>query len=358
MARNILVVGELDAGAVSSTTAELIGQATRLADGGQVSVTLLGSGAAGAAAAAFEAGADRAFTGDDAGYDDYNSDSWVSAVENAVGQASAEAVFIAQSVVGRDMGPRIAARLGSAVAMDCVDVTDDGGALKATRPCYGGNARATYGFATSPAVATIRAKAFDPIAPRAGASGETVDLGAPAASRTTIVGRELAEASGLQITDAPIVVSGGRGLGGPEGFEVVEALAAAFGTNRAAVGASRAACDRVVPGQPAGGPHRQGGDPGSLRRDCHLRRQSAHGGLLRIEDDYRGEPGPGRQHLLRGEVRNCRRLQAGGPGADRSAQGRQLADGPPRIERARAGGSTRPFRSRGKSVRSWVDPPT
>ncbi|MDA0352242.1 MAG: electron transfer flavoprotein subunit alpha/FixB family protein [Chloroflexi bacterium] len=243
MARNILVVGELDAGAVSSTTAELIGQATRLADGGQVSVTLLGSGAAGAAAAAFEAGADRAFTGDDAGYDNYNSDSWVSAVENAVGQASAEAVFIAQSVVGRDMGPRIAARLGSAVAMDCVDVTDDGGALKATRPCYGGNARATYGFATSPAVATIRAKAFDPIAPRAGASGETVDLGAPAASRTTIVGRELAEASGLQITDAPIVVSGGRGLGGPEGFEVVEALAAAFGTNRAAVGASRAACD-------------------------------------------------------------------------------------------------------------------
>ena len=243
MARNILVVGELDEGAVSATTAELIGQATRLADGGQVSVTLLGAGAAGAAASAFEAGADRAFTGGDAGYDEYNSDSWVSAVENALGQASADAVFIAQSIVGRDMGPRIAARAGSAVAMDCINVEDDGGELKATRPCYGGNAQAIYGFAASPAVATIRAKAFDPIEARAGASGETIDLGAPADSRTTIVGREQAEASGLQITDAQIVVSGGRGLGGEEGFEVVEALAAAFGTERAAVGASRAACD-------------------------------------------------------------------------------------------------------------------
>ncbi len=243
MARNILVVGELDEGALSSTSTELIGQASRLADGGQVSVTLLGGGAAGAASAAFEAGADRAFTGDDGGYDQYNSDAWVAAVENALGQASADAIFVAQSIVGRDMGPRLAARQGSAVAMDCVNVEDDGGELKATRPCYGGNAQATYSFATSPAIATIRAKAFDPIEPRAGASGETVDLGAAGDSRTTIVGRELAEAEGLQITDAPIVVSGGRGLGGEEGFEVVEALAAAFGTNRAAVGASRAACD-------------------------------------------------------------------------------------------------------------------
>ena len=243
MARNILVVGELEEGTLSSTSSELIGQASRLADGGQVSVTLLGSGAAGATSAAFEAGAERAFTGDDAGYDQYNSDSWVAAVENAVGQASADAIFVAQSIVGRDMGPRIAARLGSAAAMDCVNVEDEGGELKATRPCYGGNAQATYSFATSPAVMTIRAKAFEPIEARGGATGETVDLGAPGESRTTIVGRELAEAEGLQITDAPIVVSGGRGLGGEEGFEIVEALAAAFGTNRAAVGASRAACD-------------------------------------------------------------------------------------------------------------------
>jgi electron transfer flavoprotein alpha subunit len=243
MARNILVVAELVEGALSPTTAELIGQGTRLADGGSVAVTLLGSGAGGAGSAAFEAGADRVFSSDDAGYDQYNSDQWIAAVTAAAEQHTPEAIFVAQSTVGRDLGPRLAARLNTAVAMDCVNVADDGGALKATRPCYGGNAQATYGFATSPAIATIRAKSFDPIEPRAGASGETVALPALADSRTTIVGRELAEAAGLQITEAPIVVSGGRGLGGPEGFELVEALAAAFGSNRAAVGASRAACD-------------------------------------------------------------------------------------------------------------------
>ena len=241
MARNILVVGELVEGALSPTTAELLGQSTRLVDGGLVAVALLGSGASGAASAAFEAGADKAFTSDDAGYDQYNSDQWVNAVEAALDDV--DAVLMAQSSVGRDMGPRLAARQNTAAAMDCVDVSDDDGTLKATRPAYGGNALAEYSFAASPAVATVRAKAFEPITSRSGASGEVVELSGAGESRTTIQGRELAEVTGLLITDAKVVVSGGRGLGGPEGFEQMEALAAAFGTSRAAVGASRAACD-------------------------------------------------------------------------------------------------------------------
>tara|TARA_Y100000588_G_scaffold394434_1_gene514938 strand:+ start:5209 stop:6177 length:969 start_codon:yes stop_codon:yes gene_type:complete len=243
MARNILVIGELEGSTLSSTSTELIAQATRLVDGGQVSVTLLGSGSNDVAANSFEVGADRVFTGDDPGYDQYNSDTWIAAVESAVEQSNPDAIFIAQSIVGRDMGPRIAARQGSAVAMDCINVEDDAGTLKATRPCYGGNALATYSFATNPAVVTIRAKAFDPIAVRSGATGESFDLGPPVDSRTTVIGRELAESEGLQITDAPIVVAGGRGLGAEDGFEMIEELASAFGSNRAAVGASRAACD-------------------------------------------------------------------------------------------------------------------
>ncbi len=241
MSRNILVVGEMLDGAMSPTTAELLGQGTRLADGGTVAATLLGSGADTASQAAFEAGADRVLQNSDAGYDEYNSDLWVEAVEAALD--GADAVLVAQSPVGRDIGPRLAARQETAAAMDCVDVSDDGGTLKATRPAYGGNALAQYSFAASPAVITVRAKAFEPIEARSGATGETVELPAPGQSRTTIQSREVVEAAGLQITEAPIVVSGGRGLGGPEGFEQVEALAAAFGSSRAAVGASRAACD-------------------------------------------------------------------------------------------------------------------
>ena len=242
MARNILVVGELEGGELSSTTAELLALGTRLVDGGQVGVTLLGSGAGDAAGAAHAAGADTAYVSSDAGYDDFRSDQWVAAVEEAMGQSSPDAVFIAQSMAGRDLGPRLAFRNDTAVAMDCVSVEDDGGELKATRSCYGGSAQATYSFVTSPAVATIRAKSQDPLAEPSG-GGDTVELSGAGDSRSTIMGREAAVSEGLQIQDAEVVVSGGRGLGDPEGFEVVEQLAAAIGTDKAAVGASRAAVD-------------------------------------------------------------------------------------------------------------------
>lgn len=243
MARNVLVVGELEGAEITSTTAELLGAASRLADGGAVSVTLLGSGAAQAAAGGFRAGAGRAFVSADGAYDEFRADQWTAAVREAVEQSSADVVLMAQSSVGRDLGPRLAFGLDTAVGMDCIAVEDDGGTLKVTRPCYGGNANATYSFATSPAIATVRAKSQDPLPPDEGASGETVELAGAAGSRTEITGREMAVAEGLQLQDASIVVSGGRGLGGPEGFGVVEELASTIGVNRAAVGASRAACD-------------------------------------------------------------------------------------------------------------------
>lgn len=243
MARNVLVVGELIEGQPSSTTGELLGAASRLADGGVVSVTLLGSGASAAAPAAFAAGAGGAFTSDDANYDTFRSDQWLGAVLAAVGQASPAVVLMAQSTVGRELAPRLAFRLDTAAAMDCTMVEDDGGTLKVTRPAYGGNALATFSFGSSPAVATVRAKSQDPLTPNAGASGQTTELPGIGESRTTVIGREKVEAEGLQLQEAPVVVSGGRGLGSPEGFELVEALAAAIGKDKAAVGASRAACD-------------------------------------------------------------------------------------------------------------------
>ena len=241
MAKNILVIGEHADSEITATTAELIGQSTRLAEGGLVSVALLGSSAADATQQAFEAGAGKVFVNDDDSYTEYNSDQWVTAIESILD--GIDVILVAQSTVGRDLAPRLAARQGTAAAMDCVDVRSDNGEIRVTRPCYGGNALADYSFATSPVIATVRAKAFEALPLQSGASGEVIELPAPSESRTTIEGREVAEAEGLAITDAPIVVSGGRGLGGPEGFEDVENLAAAFGSNRAAVGASRAACD-------------------------------------------------------------------------------------------------------------------
>jgi electron transfer flavoprotein alpha subunit len=239
MAYNILVVGEQDGGTPSPTTLELLGGASSLAGGGAVGVVLLGSGASGAAGQA--AGAQKAYVSDDAGYDEFRGDQWLAAVQAAVEQASPDLVLLAQSTVGRELGPRLAARLDSAVAMDCVNIEDAGGTLKYTRPCYGGNALATYTIATKPAIATVRAKSFEPAS--GGGAAETAALPGAGESRTTIAGREQAVAEGLQLQDAPVVVSGGRGLGAPEAFQTVEQLAEVIGKDKAAVGASRAAVD-------------------------------------------------------------------------------------------------------------------
>lgn len=239
MPHNILVVGELEDGAPTSTTLELLGGAQGIAGGGTVSVALLGTGASGAAAQA--AGAAKAYVNDSAEYDTFRGDQWLPAIQAAVEQSGADLVLMGQTTAGRELGPRLAHRVNSAVAMDCVNVVDNGGTIEATRPAYGGNAQATYTFAASPAVATVRAKSFDPV--EGGGASETVELPGPGESRVNVTGKEVTESEGLSITDAPIVIGGGRGLGAPEGFEDMKNLAAAIGKDKAAVGASRAAVD-------------------------------------------------------------------------------------------------------------------
>jgi electron transfer flavoprotein alpha subunit len=240
---DVLVVGELAEGQPTKTTLELLGAGTRLAEGGQVGVALLGSSAPGATQKAFEGGANKAFVSDDANYDTYHPDQWLAAADAALDQFNPAVVLLAQSMVGRDLAPRLAVRRNTAAAMDCVQLANDGGTLKVTRPVYGGNALATLSFNSSPAVVTVRAKAQDPIEPRSGASGETVQLPTAGETRYNVTGRETIETEGVQLQDAPVVVSGGRGLGSPDGFQIVEQLAAALGKERTAVGSSRAACD-------------------------------------------------------------------------------------------------------------------
>ncbi|MEX2375523.1 MAG: hypothetical protein WD942_08080, partial [Dehalococcoidia bacterium] len=198
MPQNILVIGELDNGAPSATTLELLGGAQSLADGGTVAITLLGSGASAAAAQA--SGAARAYVSDDATYDTFRGDQWLPAVQAAVEQAAPGLILMGQTTAGRELGPRLAFRLDTAVAMDCVNVSATGGAIEATRPCYGGNAQATYTFATSPAIATVRAKSFEPT--EGAGAAETADLPAAGESRVTVTGKEVTESEGLPLTDA------------------------------------------------------------------------------------------------------------------------------------------------------------
>ncbi|MFL2635093.1 MAG: electron transfer flavoprotein subunit alpha/FixB family protein [Dehalococcoidia bacterium] len=242
MSNNVMVVGEFNQDGLSDTTAELLTGASSLSAGGTVSVILLGAGSQEKAESSFSYGATKAYTINDASFSEFLPDKWALAVNDIYEKEKPDLILLEQSTVGRDLGPRLAFKLNSAVAMDCVSIESDDAGFKATRPCFGGNARAVYTYSASPAIATVRAKSFE-AQNQDSSNGEVVQIDLAIDSNVSIVNREEVATEGLKLTDAPIVLCGGRGLGGPEGFDMIQELAGAIGTDKAAIGSSRAACD-------------------------------------------------------------------------------------------------------------------
>lgn len=242
MPSGVLVFGEVtENGQLAPVTGELLAAARSL--DGPITCALLGAGTEGPAAGCGALGADRVIVVDDPLLKDYQGDAYVPVGERVCKEVDPSVVLFGQTMIGRDMAPRLAARLGTAVAMDCVEVALDGDKLHATRPCYGGAARARYSINGTPQIATLRAKVYDPPQPDTSRQAEVVkqDAGLGADSiRARVTGRKAEAVEGVRLEDAQVVVSGGRGLGGPEGFKPLEELAEILG---GAVGATRAVCD-------------------------------------------------------------------------------------------------------------------
>lgn len=239
----VLILAEHNNGELIGLSTEILGAARRLANqlGEKVSAVSFGSGAAQAAKNAVAYGADTALTVENSTLDEYIPDTWLAALQAAAKEADPSIALLGQTMVGRDLAPRFAIRMGTSVAMDCIDLSLDGGKLVMTRPVFGGNAHAAYTSKTSPAVATVRAKSQEPLEPDTSRSGQVKALAADLPPpKTKVVGREEMKAEGIRLEDAKVVVSGGRGLGGPEGFDPLNELAQILG---GAVGASRAVVD-------------------------------------------------------------------------------------------------------------------
>ncbi len=241
----ILVIAEVSGNAVAGISTEVLGAARRLADqtGQPVQAALLGSGVEGLAKDLIAFGADQVYVVDDPLLAKFSTDGYLAALEKVNAQASPAVILAGQTDMGRDLMPRIAFRLGSSAAMDCLSVRVQDGKLVAERPCYGGNARAVNSFKMSPAVATIRSKAQDPLERNDSRQGQVtkVDAGLDAAAiRDKVTAHQEVAEEGIRLEDAEVVVAGGRGIGSAEGFAILEELAKALG---GAVGATRAACD-------------------------------------------------------------------------------------------------------------------
>ena len=241
----VLVIAEAMQGKATGPTCELLGLARRLADQtvGTVAAALLGSGGDVVAKELVARGADKVFVAEHALLGEYHADAWVPVLAQICRQAACDAILISHNAVGADLAPRLAFRLGTAVATGCVEVVRGAGGFVLTRPCYGGNAREVVAFNTAPAIATVRPGCYDALASDASRGGtiEQVRLELDAtAIRTRIVARKREVADGMRLEDAKVIVAGGRGLNGADGFGVLADLARVLG---GAVGASRVPCD-------------------------------------------------------------------------------------------------------------------
>ena len=150
------------------------------------------------------------------------------------------AVVFAASATGKDLAPRVAAKLGVGTAADLTDLAVEGGAIIATRPVYAGKALQKVRVNSQPAVLSVRPNIFTPDASASSVQPET--LSPAGGGRVRVREIKAAPAGTLDVAEAPIIISGGRGLKEPANFKVLEELAHAFG-GRAAVGASRAVVD-------------------------------------------------------------------------------------------------------------------
>jgi len=236
---NVLAVLEQRDGALRKVSHEVLAAARRLADasGGSVHALVLAAGDVSGLDQLGRFGADVVKV---ATHEAFGLGSPDGAASVAATLAGYGAVVLAATAQGRDLAPRIAARLGAAVATDITELGVDGGQVSVTRPVYAGRALQKAKLSSAVAVLSVRPNTFAPV--DAGKAGTREDVAVPAFTpRVTVKAIKKPEAAKLDVSEASVVISGGRGLREPQHFSLLEDLAAAFGN--AAVGASRAVVD-------------------------------------------------------------------------------------------------------------------
>lgn len=241
---NILVFAECTGGKFRKSSLEAISAGARVAKalGGKVEVLALGAGLATAEAESLgKFGASSVTLIDDAALASFSGDGWASVIARLAKEKAPAAIFFSATSQGKDLAPRVAAALGVGLASDCTELLAEGGKIRARRPIYAGKAYATLETDASPFMATLRPNVF---AVESGSGNATVAkaaAGITANDCKSIVKEFVASSGGkLDVAEASIVVSGGRGMQAADKWNLIEDLANALG---AATGASRAVVD-------------------------------------------------------------------------------------------------------------------
>jgi len=229
-------------GMPKKVTAEVLGEAGRLGVGAVEAVWLTEQASQAGLGQLGDWGADKIWLLENAAFAPYRGEVWTPALAELAAKESPKAIFAPVTSRQREFMARLAARLGAGLSADCVSFAMTGDTLVATRPLYGGKLLSKVTWARTPWVATLRPNVFKPGPTR---SGQTPRVERPAVTippaQMTLVERREEVSTGLpELTEAETVISGGRGMKGPENYVILEAMGKVIG---AAVGASRAAVD-------------------------------------------------------------------------------------------------------------------
>ncbi len=236
---SVLAIAEQRDGKFRKVTYEVLSEGRRLADslGTDLTAAVLGSGVETAAGELGQYGADKVLVADKSDLAEQRTEVYTNVIAEMVEKESAEVIVIGASAQGKDLAARLAARLNASLAMDCVAVRVEDGNLMATRPMYGGKVLADVALSGSTRIVATRPNAMSIVENAKAGVVEKFDAD-PGAIRLRFVEKKL-ETEKVELTEADVIVSGGRGMGGSD-YTIVEGLAEALG---AAVGASRSAVD-------------------------------------------------------------------------------------------------------------------
>lgn len=245
MSNDVVVIAEARDGSLKRPSLEVVSAAIDLAAkaDGEVVAVILGSGIDAAKTELQASGAHRVVAVESEALAKYSGDGYATAAVEALKDISASSILMAHTAMGKDLAPRIAARLGVGLISDATALHFEDNKFGATKPVYAGKAYAKSVANKSPFMATVRPNNFE-----AGSGGSAdiaqVTPSLDASAIKAIVTEVIAGArDSVPLQEASVVVSGGRGLKEAEHFNLIEDLAAAFGPGVAAVGASRAVVD-------------------------------------------------------------------------------------------------------------------
>ena len=241
MSRKVLVLGEVRDGSLRNVSFEAIAAAKTVAEGGEVVGVLVGASVSALGAELIQNGADRVVVVEDEKLNLYTSDGYAQALLAVIDQEKPEGLVLGHTSLGKDLSPRIAGKLASGLISDTTAVEVAGGNVVFTRPIYSGKAFEKKIVTEGLIFATVRPNNIAPLQKDESRTGEVSNLSVEIKDLRAIIKEVVRKASeGVDLSEAKVVISGGRGVKSADGFEPLKDLANVLG---GAVGASRGACD-------------------------------------------------------------------------------------------------------------------